>query len=94
MTGRKIEAFLRNSVIWYAYETFRGQEEQVVAMGASSRDAIGNTSLLKWQETKKLLYYNSHIIYKLYTTLRMQREIELIDLLWKSFTSEDLLLEF
>ena len=41
-----------------------------------------------------MLYYNSNIIYKLYITLCMQREISLVNLLWKSFISEDLLLEF
>ena len=41
-----------------------------------------------------MLYYNSIIIYKLNTTLCMQRGIQLVNLLWKSSISEDLLLEF
>ena len=41
-----------------------------------------------------MLYYNSNISYKLYTTLCMRRGIQLVNLLWKSFISEDLLLEF
>ena len=41
-----------------------------------------------------MLYHNYSVIYKLHATLCMQREISLVDLLWKSFKSEDLLLEF
>ena len=41
-----------------------------------------------------MLYYNPIIIYTLYTVVCMQREIHLVDLLWKGFICEDLLLEF